>query len=360
MKLGESIRIQTCILPLIENSWYDGLVALSGRTQGTLTEAALLPRTVMSLRGHISPDWLRKTELVRALRDRNGLDLGWLGDDVALNLCDSQVLFTLGGQGFGMLGHEAGRTSSLEPLVIGYLASALNLPTYLTVKVTDPVKAEASIPSLFRALGPSSHDDEFGVETYTLENHRGKPFYVTNFTLFVVKLRLYAAVVDDRLVIASRRDIITDLMDGLAIKGKSSAQQGSMQLSVYRSAFKELAEPVSLGYQEELRHACRKNLPLEAIMLKNLGVAPEQLESSISALRGYTPYCPAGGRYLVDPSTGITSCSVHGSLGRPRQPAVGDDRSPTLQLVNSLEKVDARLAFTPEGLMTTLEIRRKR
>ncbi len=360
VKLGESIRIQTCILPLIENSWYDGLVALSGRTQGTLTEAALLPRTVMSLRGHISPDWLRKTELVRALGERNGLDLGWLGDDVALNLCDGQVLFTLGGQGFGMLGHEAGRTSSLEPLVIGYLASALNLPTYLTVKVTDPVKAEESIPSLFRALGPSSHDDEFGVETYTLENHQGKPFYVTNFTLFVVKLRLYAAVVDDRLVIASRRDIITDLMDGLAIKGKSSAPQGSMQLSVYRSAFKELAEPVSLGYQEELRHACQKNLPLAAIMLKNLGVAPEQLESSISALRGYTPYCPAGGRYLVDPSTGITSCSVHGSLGRPRQPAAGDDRSPTLQLVNSLEKVDARLAFTPDGLMTTLEIRRKR
>jgi hypothetical protein len=361
IKMGKDIRIQTCILPLIENSWYDGLAAFSGRTPGNLTESVVLPRTVMSLRGHMAPEWLQQTDLVRKLADRNRLNLSWLGDEISLNLCDGQVLFSVSGNSMGLLGHEVGRSSSLEPLVIGYLGSALNLPTYLAVKVTDPKKAEQSIPSLFSAIGPShSRDDELSVETYSLDNHHGKPLYVANFTLWVVKLRLYSAVVDDRLVIASRRDIVTDLMDASA-KGsgaKAVRQEGNMEMSLYRSAFKQLEDVVNLGYQEEVRHACHKNLPLAAILLKNLGISADRFADDTSALRGYTPYCPSGGHYFVDPKNGAVTCSVHGNRYRPRQPESADQSSATLKLVNSLERVNARLSFTPEGLMTTVDIRR--
>jgi len=361
IKMGKNIRIQTCILPLIENSWYDGLAAFSGRTPGTLTESTVLPRTVISLRGHMAPEWLRETGLISKLTRDNRLNLAWLGDEISLNLCDGQVLFSVGGNAMGLLGQEVGRRSSLEPLIIGYLGSALNLPTYLSVKVTDPNKAEQSIPSLFDAFGPRySHDDDFSIETYSLENHHGKPLYVANFTLWVVKLRLYAAVIDDRLVIASRRDIITDLMDASA-KGAGARvvkQEGNMEMSLYRSAFKQLEDVVNLGYQEEIRHACHKNIPLAAILLKNLGVPSGSFAAETSVLRGYTPYCPSGGRYLVDPKTGAVSCSIHGDRYRPRQPESEDQRSATLKLVNSLERVNARLSFTPEGLMTTVDIRR--
>lgn len=361
VKIGKDIRIQTCILPLIENSWYDGLAAFSGRTPGSLTESAVLPRTVISLRGHMAPEWLQQTDLVRKLADRNRLNLGWLGDEISLNLCDGQVLFSVGGNAMGLLGQEVGRRSSLEPLIIGYLGSALNLPTYLTVKVNDSKKAEQSIPALFNALGPRhSHDDDFSIETYSLENHHGKPLYVANFTLWVVKLRLYAAVIDDRLVIASRRDIVTDLMDASAkwIGAKEVKQEGNMEMSLYRSAFKQLEDVVNLGYQEEIRHACHKNIPLAAILLKSLGVPAGDFAAETSVLRGYTPYCPSGGRYLVDPKTGTVSCSIHGDRYRPRQPESEDQSSATLKLVNSLERVNARLSFTPEGLMTTVDIRR--
>lgn len=362
VKMGKDVRIQTCILPLIENSWYDGLAAFSGRTPGSLSESVVLPRTVMSLRGHMAPEWLQQTDLVSKLADRNRLNLSWLGDEISLNLCDGQVLFSVGGNAMGLLGQGVGRSSSLEPLVIGYLGSALNLPTYLAVKVTDPQKAEQSIPALFSALGPRhSRDGELSVETYSLENHHGKPLYVANFTLWVIKLRLYAAVVDDRLVIASRRDIVTDLMDASA-KGsgaKATRNEGNTEMSLYRSAFKQLEEVVNLGYQEEVRRACHKNLPLAAILLKNLAVPADHFAAETAALRGYTPYCPSGGRYLLDPATGAVTCSVHGNRYRPRQPASGDQNSATLKLVNSLERVNARLSFTPEGLMTTVDIRRK-
>jgi hypothetical protein len=315
----------------------------------------------MSLRGHMAPEWLRRTDLVSKLADRNRLDLAWLGDEISINLCDGQVLFSVGGSAMGLLGQGVARSSSLEPLVIGYLGSALNLPTYLAVKVTDSKKAEQSIPALFSALGPRhSRDGELSVETYSLENHHGKPLYVANFTLWVIKLRLYSAVVDDRLVIASRRDIITDLMDASAkgSRAKAARNEGNMEMSLYRSAFKQLEEVVNLGYQEEVRHACHRNLPLAAILLKNLGVPADRFADDTSALRGYSPYCPSGGNYQLDPASGAVSCTTHGNRYRPSQPSSGDQNSATLKLVNSLERVNARLSFTPEGLMTMVDIRR--
>jgi hypothetical protein len=359
IKMGKDIRIQTCILPLIENSWYDGLAAVAGRTPGVLSESAVLPRTIMSLRAHVAPEWLKDEKLLSKFTDRK-LKLDWLGDEWALNLCDGQVLFSASSRVMGMMGREMGR-SSLEPLLIGYLGSAINLPTYLTVKVTDAVKAEKSIPRLFHALTPGrGSDDEFSVETYTIEDHGGKPVYVANFNLWVIKLRLYSAVVDDRLVIASRRDIVTDLMDASKKRGtaKVVTYKGSMEMSVYRSAFKQLEEVSNLGWQEDLRHACHQNLPLAAILLKSLGLPPESLSSTVAGLRGFQPYCPSGGQYHVDEKTGGVVCSLHGNAWSPKQPSAMDKSSKTLALINTLERVNARIAFTPEGLMTTVDIKR--
>ena len=101
------------------------------------------------------------------------------------------------------------------------------------------------------------------------------------------------------------------------------------------------------------------NLPLASLLLTTLGLPPESLAGTVAGLRGYQPCCPSGGRYLIDQKTGDAVCSVHGSRRQPKQPATGDQSSKTFKLVNALERVNARLVFTPEGLMTTVDIRRK-
>ena len=93
-------------------------------------------------------------------------------------------------------------------------------------------------------------------------------------------------------------------------------------------------------------------------MLTTLGLPPDRFNAAALGLRGYLPYCPSGGRYLVDDKTGAVTCTVHGSARKPRQPAAGETSSKTLTLVNELERINARLSFTPEGLMTTVDIRR--
>jgi hypothetical protein len=362
VKMGKDIRVQTVILPLIENSWYDGFAAFAGRTPGRLTEHLLLPRTVISLRGNLAEDWFSNSGLSEGLSEKMGLKLDWLGNEVSLNLMDSHVLFSAGSGAVSMIGRDLGRRPT-ETLFISYLLSALNMPTYMAVKVTDPVKAEKSIPAIFRAMaGKNRNSGDFSVETYTIEDHRGKPVYVANFNIWLLKLRLFSAVIDDRFVTASRKEIITDLIDanqGSSYK-KPVANDGSMELSVYRSAFKDFAEHVNIGWQEELRHACHNNLPLASVLMSGLGVTQERLNSSIEHLRGYDHYCPSGGKYSIIPGTRAVTCSVHGTTWKPRQPAASPADSKTIQLLNSIEKINARMAFTPEGLMTTVEIKRKK
>jgi hypothetical protein len=356
VKLGDTIKVETCILPLIENSWYDGLAAFTGGTAGPLSTGDVLSRTVISLRSRIMPGWLQATRQL----ERSALSLDWLGDDLAINLCDGPVLFTAGNQALGLLGRGAGSSSSLEPLIVGYLVSAINLPTYLTVGVTDPVRAAAELPQLLQALGPRYNERDFWLENYALEPYRGRTMHVATLNLWVIKLRLYTAVVGDRLVIASRRDIVTDLIDAAASgTAKPTTVTGSAELALYRSAFKELAETAALAFQEDNRHACHDNLPLVGVLLRGLGVPPEQLATTALAQRGYAPSCPAGGQYRINPENGAVECSIHGTRHHPRQPAAATVDTPTMRLVNSLDRVTARLKFTPEGLMTTVEIRRK-
>lgn len=93
--------------------------------------------------------------------------------------------------------------------------------------------------------------------------------------------------------------------------------------------------------------------------MRNLGVSSTGLGSTVEALRGYQPYCPSGGTYSVDEASGAVVWSIHGNQHNPKQPAYSDQTSPTMRLINSLDRVNARLSFTPEGLMTTVDIQRK-
>ena len=354
VKLGESVRIQTVILPLIENSWYDGLAAFSGRKEGTLAEASVLPRTIVSLRGRMAPEWLNSLDYVRNLKSRGYLT-SWIGDELSLNLCDGPVLFTVEGRAAGILGQEMGR-ASLEPIMAGYLLSAINLPTYLSVKVTDTKQAELMVPRLFQSLMSEHASREFKSESYALEQYKGKNITVFSFSLFIVKLRLYASVIGDRLVLASRRDIVTDLID--AASGSEATASGNLEFSIYRTGFKQIEPFVGIGYQEDIRHACQKNLALAELLLETGGVKPEDMKTVAFGLRGYEPFCPSGGKYYLDPQNNRAACTLHGKNYRQTQPIASAADAPSIRTINSLKKINARLTFTPEGLMTTVELSR--
>ena len=243
-----------------------------------------------------------------------------------------------------------------KPIAIGYLLSALNLPTYLSVKVTDPDRAEKVLPQVFQSLMYEQNSREFSSESYSLEPYRGKTISVFSFSLLIARIRLYAAVINDQLVIASRRDIITDLIDQASLMPAKAA--GNFEFSLYRTAFREIEPAVSLGYQEDIRRACHKNLALVETLLDTARITPDDIKAAAFALRGYEPYCPAGGRYYLDPETGRATCWLHGRIHRPIQPVKAAEGSSTMRLVNNLKKINARLAFTPEGLMATVDLQR--
>jgi hypothetical protein len=142
---------------------------------------------------------------------------------------------------------------------------------------------QRQLPDYYDELPKQNRDDGLSVETYTIEDQEGKPLYVANFNLWVLKLRLYAAVVDDRLVIASRSDIVAELMAALHRGGRNqggrkTGKYGVLPLSF---AFQPAGGDRQLGMVGGLRHACQQNLPLVAILLKPLGFKMEMLFQAI-------------------------------------------------------------------------------
>jgi len=192
------------------------------------------------------------------------------------------------------------------------------------------------IPRIFQGVMAENRSPEFSGESYVLEQYRGKNISVFSFSLFIVKIRLYSAVINDQLVVASRRDIVTDLIDATSTSRNTAS--GNLEFSVYRSAFREIEPTVSIGYQEDIRHACHKNLALAEFLFDTGGIVPADFEKAAFALRGYEPFCPSGGHYSLDPENNRSQCSLHGTIYRPIQPVASSSDAPTVRLMNSLKR----------------------
>ena len=74
---------------------------------------------------------------------------------------------------------------------------------------------------------------------------------------------------------------------------------------------------------------------------------------------GYRLVCPDSGSYTYDPKSNIARCSLHGSTLCPEKLSSPVPGSPLHKLLESVDRVVGYLRFTPEGLQTTVEIRRR-
>ena len=351
IKLGNPLRIETCILPLIENSAYDSLVSMTGRRPGQLAEELALPQTVASVRAHLAPEWLDQLERPQTLVPQD-----WLGNDLSFNLCEGQVLFALGDLGQNLLSASG---TPVAPFLVSYFLSAVNLPAYMTVRLKEPAMVEAALPQHFQRLRDAmsaKRRTDLSIAYYRMDDHQGSRIHVVTLNT-LLKVRLYLAVVGDHLVISSRREVLCKLLETGSRAAPS--QEASMALTIHRGAFQQLEESFQQGYQETQRSACAQNLPMVSIMMKLLGIPKDQLGPSAWPLAGFQPECPSGGAYEEDAATGAIRCTVHGNQDQPHQPPTGPDSSRTLQLVNSMGRMDVRLSFSETGLMSVLEIRKR-
>ncbi|MFZ2961139.1 MAG: hypothetical protein WA705_30030 [Candidatus Ozemobacteraceae bacterium] len=386
-----TVELETCILPLIENSLYNGFKLLSGGEPTTM-EFPRHPETIARMMCKIDAkqaktmepriqDWF--TQFVK--RTTMTLDevIAAFGDAISINAVDSCVTFSFdmsdtGGMLLPGLGREGPGV-----LAAGFFLTGLNLPVYAAIKVKDEAKIErflrewsaslkdeSALQQSGRGRGGFSRAVLYSWETL-MPGEKPVTLHSLYFKLFILELRTFYAVSNGYLLIANQRRLIQELVqNGGRLPEKTpagsstpstiptSSEMSNLGLHVYFDAFREIAEHSGLVRQEKMRESCLANLGSLHALRYFRGVLPADWDRMSLLVNGAVPFCPAGGHYEDDPACGGIRCSIHGDGYSPRQPFSPDTTLPLNQFLDTLKSVEAALSFTPEGIMTKVRLRR--
>lgn len=361
-KVGDRIELETCILPLIENSAYNQVRELVGGKPVALRARALTDRTILSVAAKLDltdPHYKKMVEEMRAaLFPTIPPITNAVGSSFSLGLCDSDVLFTVDERGMQMMG---GWMDLETQLTVATFLSALNLPVYGVLELKDEKLAQTMVRELVRVACAgqrleegADREDFFGMDAYDAGEHNGHPVQALTLRLAVIKFRLYYAIARQRLIIATKRYVLDEVLDALD-KGKAGDDAvGNVLVTVRPKAYDKLLPVTTAGWQESMREACLKNLVPIRALIECHGATEATLEGTSRRVEGTIPRCPAGGAYQYDPRRDIVYCTLHGDRMHPRQPAEPTGKEGLVKFLRRLRDFSIAFRFTDEGIMTKL------
>jgi hypothetical protein len=405
----QQYRVETLVLPLIDNSVYTGLAAALGGEPEALDALPVPRRNIFSLALRLNKerwvkemksdakdsqdDWLRDLGVgdkrLTDLKVREFLSKG-LGNQAGLHVYDSYPTFDLNVSdlvGMIFLSGAAGRSNPIENefLLIGMALVSLNSPVYLAFPVEDErvvddfldrldVEAAAGIRKQ-RGL----RDDWFSFkwDYYKFNLKDGQTARAFALKLGPAKLRFFAARIGRGLYLASKPFILEDLAarqaeSPAAAVAADKETVGHAMARVRAEHWDEVLPDFNLSWAENERDACLNNLgPLADISRALTATAPGQQAAPTSAeinqavlsqadrLHAVHYFCPDGGTYVVSPDGKSVSCTVHGTALAPRQPSSPSPASAAGRAMRSLNDMTATLTFLPEGLRAVVVVNRK-
>lgn len=357
----KAISLETCILPLVENSVYNRLSAMSGGAPAKFRDYGV-PGTILSLRSKINLKSEENIRLFEELLSSTSFTIDrfykFMGDNISVSLVDSDIRFTLDPMMTRILG-LAGRDSFV--IFGSFISAALNHPLLVSVGVTDMKEAETFLNELFKYLeeenrkfAGSFFQTDFNV--YKVRPVENAPeIYSINYRFFMIGLNFHAMVHDGRIIVSTRRDILAGILKN---PGGAKTREANFELEILPENFNEISKTYNIAWAEKMRAACHANLWPVFVLNKLRGAAMSDIARESLITDGYFPYCPAGGEYRYDAARGLVYCTLHGDAYCPRQPMELDGKNELVAFFRSLKKVAVSLCFTEHGLMTKVLIER--
>lgn len=367
--VGPRIKLETCVLPLANSSLYENLKAVLDKDPRALGASGIAPSAVVSMalvpgRERISKALREVPGVAEALKaDPTLTDLSWIGDRISLHFCDDRSILEIDPMQFRPLDAPLiGRTPVSQQAIASALIMALKLPVYLTVDVENRESAARLLDQLSRQIF-LKHNDVGGVpitlDGYRLSDYREHALYVFSMKVYAVKLRLHAALVGDQLVVATKPEVLHQVIDAADGKGTSPAL-AHMLLRLNRRALARMYDDVQLYWEEKARLACHRNISSIYNLHKLYDTPIAEIPQLAEAKYGVRYFCPDGGDYSLDAGRDQISCSVHGNREHSRQ-LPRADRTPSFsRFIESLDEVLASLRFQDDAMIATLEIARVR
>lgn len=392
----ERYRLETIVLPLINNSIYTGLEqALRGKPV-PLDDLPVPKSNIFSLAFHGNPDmnvvgklrsilgWADVAPLPVGLNDLFG---SGLKSQVSLNLCDGPLMFDLDWpRAFDLMWNRFdGNLLGEQDWLITFLVASLNSPIYLAVPVRDEKVVDRFLSGLDEVLAAKARH-RVGERWLSLDQdfYKSKlPGDVTSrchsLILGPVKWRIHWARIGGGLYIASKASVLKDLAEAeLARKQekeqkKPDADTIAHALVLLRARnWNQVLPDYRLGWAENNRQACLRNLgPLSsaarAVMAQKndknerdnaaIGKEASRLAEKMYAVHFF---CPEGGKYVLAADGRSCACSIHGSAAEPKQPLAANDRDGPRKLLHNFGGLTASLTFLDDGLHAVVSVERRK
>ena len=309
----QQYRLETIVLPLIDNSIYTSLAGVLGGKPEALDPLPVPKRNIFSIGARLNkerylPDLAqleREAKNDQFLRDLGvNLDAArkinlsefiqkGLGNQVGIHVYDSSPTFDLNMSSvFGMLlGSGMGRTRTIgtEELLIGLAVASLNNPVYLSIPIQDAQVVDRFLNAMDTALAVTARGQSRGgwfsleQDFYKFPLGQASVYRAYGLRLGPLKLRFFWARIGGGLYLASRPFILEDLaaMEAERIRaagvGATAATttttttttsalvqdfgpEGHAMVRVRPQNWNEVLPDFRLSWAENDREACLNNL----------------------------------------------------------------------------------------------------
>lgn len=356
------IRIETCILPLINNSFYNSLLEFTGGAATPLKSGdAALKSEVVSAGFRINRAEVAKafTKSMSQQLDREGLRLDEvLGDEIQVHVLDAQPMVDF--DSGALLRSTLGRGSPGEKAAVGLLVWSLFHPIRVAVPLKKPEDGEKLVRAIDAAVRPElkSSAGWMRLDLYEqiAEGHRFRVYVVSIED--IIKFRFYYAVHNGTLHFTTTQEHMMQILRGGLEKGivdrfldffrKPVEAPPAHLVGVFRPANLAAERNNTLaGAAETEKRQAFANLSTFLLFhdLFGDGLHEQALDSFGFRLE------PRDG-YILD-EKGNPASTVYGS---PDRPTINMDRAKNLKRRLDTKQIRMGLEFTKEGLKSTVEV----
>ncbi len=376
LKEGQ-IKLDTYILPLVQNSQYNELRRVTGDGTVSLDVGAIGPATIFQYMMHLSPAVQRREELLGFGRGRGEMDLGTLlawgldpvGKWAMVRLDDSPVygklldLMEKAERGDGVDTEDIARQVFDMPIVVGMdvknpltfgmtlatvrLSVLKSLPGGITWEPQE--KPYKDVPIVCVKPSPAALAPILG-ERERPGRKRFQPAF-------------YYAMLDGAFYLTLNEKMLHDLIDQAEARKKGEAKTVEVNSSLYvsPSAAKVAGELVRRYLENQIHEQALANEPIW-YALHRCGVIREKEKAALTAYQylGYVPASPDGSTYSYDAAKDEVSNERHGSLRKPTPQKTLAEGSPVTRVLDQLRSARADLRFREDGIHTVLTIERQK
>ncbi len=351
------IKVETCILPLINSSIYNQVKDLMGGAPVEFSKSNSIKGDIFSLTLKLNIDKKLNSMLSNIVFGGSGSGEVSIKDitkgEVQFHMSDTNPLVDFDGSRLTEV-LMRGRIRRSD-VFFGIMAWSLFHPIRIAVPLKDKKLATRLLDRIGYYFANGQFSRYMNVTNYTYR-HNGLDIKVSKISIMgTISFRIYYTIDKNNVLqITSTEKYMKNLLDennrlnpGVSNKGNIVAEYRPKQMVQEKDIFKA-------NIMESTQKTSFKNFPT-IVLMKKIFKDDKSIQNKIFEYYSFKPVCPMGGKYRFD-KKGYIYNTVFGSRYKP----VIDYKKVSSDMFDryfSTESIKLQLEFTKEGIKT--EIRTK-